>query len=122
VTPMVLMATLALGGLGAVVRFGVKEALNRNGDHRLATVLVNVLGSSLAGGLAALPVQSITQILIIGFAGALTTFSTLALQLTTKEPTDSWWSRPALALVHIVGAIGACWLTFLIVTLALSGG
>jgi len=121
-TPMVLVATLALGGLGAVVRFGVKEALHKNGNHRLAIVIVNILGSGLAGGLAALPAQPITQILIVGFAGALTTFSTLALQLARKEPTDYWWSRAALALLHIVGAIGTCWLAFHIVTLAGSAG
>lgn len=121
-TPLMVMATLALGGFGAVVRFAVKETLAKNGDHRLAVALVNIVGSGLAGGVAALPESALSQIIIVGFAGALTTFSTIAVQLATKKPSVPWWSHAVVALVHSVGAIGACVLAFHVVALTWPAG
>ncbi|MBT5730222.1 MAG: hypothetical protein HOI76_01865, partial [Microbacteriaceae bacterium] len=52
---MVLGLTVALGALGAVIRWLVWLSLNRYGRARLAIAIVNIAGSALVGGIAALP-------------------------------------------------------------------
>ncbi len=111
-TWLVVVGTLAAGGVGAVLRFVVQESLAARPAPWTAVLLVNIAGSALAGGVVALPTTSWTGVLVVGFAGGLTTFSTLALQLV-KTPTGP---KTAVllgrALVHIVGAVAAAWGTF----------
>lgn len=79
---------VALGGaLGAVSRFYVSYIVNKNfpTDVPLATLGVNVVGSFLIGLLVAFfiqytPNEQIKLFLITGFLGALTTYSTFAIE------------------------------------------
>ena len=75
------------GGLGALVRFGLQKLLPAHGFHiPLGVLLANVAGSLIAGftaGLALASTDSETAtalIVITGFCGGLTTFSTFALE------------------------------------------
>ena len=80
---------LALGGaLGAIARYWMTSGLNQSSQMAfpLGTLSVNVLGSFFIGGLyiflSERPELSETyrHLLITGFLGALTTFSTFSLE------------------------------------------
>lgn len=95
--------TLAVGvalaaGLGAVLRHVVAVAV---GAGPRATLLVNVVGSLLAGAVlgADLP-DGVTAVLVVGLAGGLTTLSTWAVEVLALR-------RPAAA-GYAVGTLGLC--------------
>ena len=79
---------LALGGaLGAIARYWMTSGLNQPGQMAfLGTLSVNVLGSFFIGGLYIYLSQRpelsevYRHLLITGFLGALTTFSTFSLE------------------------------------------
>lgn len=73
------MIALAVGGfLGAVGRYGFYQWVeSRAASPKLATWMVNGLGSLILGGL--LGAGSLSAFWVIGFLGAFTTFSTMAL-------------------------------------------
>ena len=80
---------LALGGaLGAIARYWMSSGLNQSGQMAfpLGTLSVNVLGSFFIGGLyiylSERPElsEAYRHLLITGFLGALTTFSTFSLE------------------------------------------
>ncbi|MEA1914661.1 MAG: CrcB family protein [Campylobacterota bacterium] len=82
-----ILAVGAGGFLGAVLRFYVNTQVAKNfpGDLPLATLGVNLLGSFLIGALIAIfiyySVSDTTRaFLITGFLGALTTYSTFAIE------------------------------------------
>lgn len=116
-TPLVVLGTLVAGSVGAVVRYVIQERLSARPAPWTAVLFVNSAGSALAGGVLALPQTALTEILVVGFAGALTTFSTLALQLVktpSGPPVTVLLGRGAL---HIAGAVGGAWVAFHIVSL-----
>ena len=94
---------VALGGAaGAAARYGASRAL----PGRRATLLVNLLGSLLLGLLVpAAPAPA--ALLGVGFCGALTTFSTYALEVL-----DGGGWRYAAA--STLGCLGACALGLLL--------
>jgi hypothetical protein len=75
-TPLVLAATVGLGAVGAVLRWLVMQALPHAPWWSLG--IVNITGSAAIGVVAALPEGFWSYPLMIGLAGGLTTFSTLA--------------------------------------------
>lgn len=111
-TVLVLLATLAAGGVGAVVRFLIQESLAARPAPWTAVLGVNIAGSALAGGVFALPTTALTGILIVGFAGGLTTFSTLAVQLVKTPSGPSGAVLLGRAVLHILGGVGAAWVAF----------
>ena len=79
---------VALGGaLGAVARYWISTSIQppNNSEFPVGTLLVNVIGSLLIGILfvviaeRSLLSESYRQLLIVGFLGAMTTFSTFSL-------------------------------------------
>ena len=79
---------VALGGaLGAVARYWISTSIQppNNSEFPVRTLLVNVIGSLLIGILfvviaeKSLLSESYRQLLIVGFLGAMTTFSTFSL-------------------------------------------
>jgi fluoride exporter len=93
------------GGLGALARFEIASRVARRGRFPVGTLLVNISGA-LATGLAGASTLSpeIRLIVVTGFLGGFTTFSTWMVEtgvLSRNEPT---WIPAAINLVGMLGA------------------
>jgi CrcB protein len=106
------LAVAVGGALGAMARYAVSIwVFNYSSDKfPYATLLVNVLGSFIMGILfviiverAALPAE-IRSLLMVGFLGAFTTFSTFSLDAL------SLWQNGHLfvALVYVLATVVLC--------------
>jgi CrcB protein len=79
-------AAVFLGGsIGAMARYGLGAWIAPTGEVPLATLAANLVGSALLGVLAGMVERRARRgwgwaMLGVGFAGALTTFSTFALE------------------------------------------
>ena len=104
---------VALGGaLGALARYGISTWVFAISIHKFpyATLAVNVLGSFLMGILfvliiekAALPAE-MRSLLMIGFLGAFTTFSTFSL-----DALGLWQNGYVfMALIYILATVILC--------------
>lgn len=122
-TPALVAAVLAAGAGGAVLRWVVSRWLSRpEGPYRnlpVAVLLVNVTGSALAGAILGLAEAGAVSadlrlILLTGFCGGLTTFSTLSVE-TIQLVLDGRW-RPAVLSVsaNLVLGIGAAAAAYLL--------
>jgi fluoride exporter len=109
------LVQIALGGaLGALARFGTQAlALRLVGPGFPAgTLAVNVLGSFLMG-LAAVWVSTrlgarFQPLVMVGFLGAYTTFSTYALDVLTLWDRGAGGQAVVYALGSVVLSVGAC--------------
>lgn len=101
------LGAIFLGGaLGALLRAGLAEAFSVGaGAWPWATFLVNVVGAALLGyWFTTLPHTSYRRpLLTTGLCGALTTFSTVQLELV--EMIDG--GRAGLAAVYLVASVAA---------------
>lgn len=101
------LAAIFLGGaLGALLRAGLAEALPAGGaEWPWATFLVNIAGAALLGyWFTTLPHTSYRRpLLTTGFCGALTTFSTVQLELV--EILDA--GRVGLAALYLSLSLAA---------------
>jgi len=101
------LGAIFLGGaLGALVRAGLGEAFPAGGaEWPWATFVVNVVGAALLGyWFTTLPHTSYRRpLLTTGFCGALTTFSTVQLELV--EMIDA--GRSGLAVAYIAASLAA---------------
>jgi CrcB protein len=97
------LAAVFVGGMaGALARAGVTVAWAPQAGHwPWATFLVNVAGAALLGWVVAGPRHH--RLLGTGFCGALTTFSTLQLELLGMLDAQ----RFALAAVYAAGSVAA---------------
>jgi len=114
----VLLAIFAGGFCGAIARALVGEALPyETGQWPWATLLVNVAGALLLGwvvtrvedGREAFPHAG--RLLGTGFCGALTTFSTLQLELLAMLDNDRYALAATYALVSVLAGLAAVALT-----------
>lgn len=111
-SPEILALTVALGALGAVLRYIIQSAWMGGARRYGAIVMVNILGSAIAGAAVALPESPLTLPLIVGLCGGLTTFSTLVLHLLPVPHSPVLWRRVSLGVAHVVGSVAACALAF----------
>lgn len=100
------------GAVGALVRWLVSNALNSSKSGvQLGTLAVNLIGSFLIGAitkyLSSLPGASpeVRLIVVTGFLGALTTFSTFSLETVALIKNGQLASACAMILLHLVGAL-----------------
>ena len=91
--------TALLVALGAAMGASVRFLLAVRRPDRLATFTVNVLGSGLLGALVH-PSPSVAALVGIGFCGALTTFSTFAVEVADSRS----WRYAVTTVVCCVGA------------------
>jgi len=81
VTPLLLLAVAVGGALGALLRQLTSVALAGRGRMPWGVLVVNVVGSFVAGLALALPLDPTVQLIIVsGVCGGLTTFSTFAVE------------------------------------------
>jgi CrcB protein len=76
--PALVAAVLVAGALGSVLRYGVSRWIP--GRFPWAVLVVNVVGSAIAGAVVAGTSGGIRLILVTGFCGGLTTFSTFSVE------------------------------------------
>ena len=109
---MTLISLIAVGGagfLGAILRFYTAEKLNNYNQFPFGTLLVNLIGSLLLGLLCGMHVEGIYYLLIgIGLLGALTTFSTLNVELIKLTE-----NRKTYLLYFISTYIGGLFVAFI---------
>lgn len=122
-SPLLVLGVLAAGAVGAVVRYVAGLAVSRTRSRLPWAVLaVNVAGSFVAGlmiGLAQAGAVSADAelVLVTGFAGGLTTFSTLSVetvQLVTEGRLRSAIASVAANLVLGILAAAGGWLVGLL--------
>ncbi|UMT74913.1 CrcB family protein [Staphylococcus roterodami] len=97
-----MIATLLVmigGGFGAVVRGALTDYCNAKFKSQLPipTLIVNLIGSFLIGLIMGMAISNtwLPALLVTGFLGGLTTFSTLAKELTLMM-------TPKLKLTHFI--------------------
>jgi fluoride ion exporter CrcB/FEX len=112
-TPAMLLVTVGMGALGALLRWLILQALPRAPWWSLG--IVNILGSAGIGVVAALPEGFWTYPLMVGLAGSLTTFSTLAIMMTPSTTEKLTRRVVAPVALHILAGILACALGFVAV-------
>ena len=109
-TPLVVVAVLVAGAIGAVLRYALSRALPERPGHLPGGILiVNVFGSGVAGALIGLAERAAVDgdlrlILVTGFCGGLTTFSTWSVE--TIELLDGGRWRAATLNVVVTLALG----------------
>lgn len=109
-SPLVVAAVLVAGAVGAVLRYALSRALPVRPGHLPGGILiVNVVGSALAGALIGLAERAaidgdLRLVLITGFCGGLTTFSTWSVE--TIELVDGGRWRAAILNVVMTFVLG----------------
>lgn len=78
---------VGIGGFfGAIIRFLLSKKLNESNRFPLGTLSVNLVGSLIVGVIFGLALPKVWMLFLVsGFAGALTTFSTMQ-----KEIIERW--------------------------------
>jgi CrcB protein len=105
------------GALGSVVRAGIGLVLT--GRFPWATLLINVSGSCLIGWLMARvgPVEdpaalTLRSLLVTGFCGGYTTFSTFSWQTLDQMQKGQWLAAAANVLLSVGLSLAAVWFGF----------
>jgi CrcB protein len=112
-TPGLAVVVLGAGAVGALLRYLAGLAVARTRPGPPWTVLaVNVAGSFIAGlaiGLSESGViaDDLRLVLVTGFAGGLTTFSTLSVETIQLAMTRRWRSAVANVTANLVLGVGA---------------
>lgn len=117
----VIAAVLLAGALGALARYGVSRASASRGPFPWAVLVVNVVGSALGGAVLGLAVAGAVSpewrlILLTGFCGGLTTFSTFSVE--TVQLVLDGKTRVAVGSVaaNLVLGIGAAAIGYVLTT------
>ena len=97
---------IALGGfLGAMARYlFYLVAESRWRQPKIATLLVNVLGSFVIGAFVAS--GNLSVFWLTGFLGAFTTFSTMALDAVKDFEDGKWLAGISYLAANLVGGLG----------------
>lgn len=119
-TPLLALAVVFAGGIAAVVRAVVSATFARRRGFPWAVLVVNVAGSGIGGAVMALAERAdvssdLALVLVTGFCGGLTTFSTMSVE-TVQLVRDG---RLVTALASVAGnltlGLGAAALAYLAV-------
>lgn len=105
---MNLLLFISLAALGGFIRYAIEyylPAVSSSAFPR-ATLIVNIAGSFLLGLVLALPGES-HVILGIGFCGALTTFSSVSLQLHRRLTLKAYRAALSYLVVLVIGGLFA---------------
>ena len=114
---------IALGGsVGAVMRFVVSSNIHRLAGREFpyGTLSVNVIGSLFMGFLYIILIERSSlsaewrSLLIIGFLGAFTTFSTFSIETLNLLESGEFLKAASNILLSVILCITAAWLGLLI--------
>lgn len=111
---MTWLAVFIGGGLGSLARFGVGKltTLFWASSFPLATLLVNVL-SCLVLGVVAYKMPNLSSfnqsLLIVGFCGGFSTFSTFSNETLTLMRQSEWLFVIANVVISIVACVAVLW-------------
>ncbi|WP_394178398.1 fluoride efflux transporter CrcB [Marinomonas posidonica] len=107
---------IAFGGaLGAVSRYGMTKWVNTYWHHHFpfATMMVNLLGCVLMGVAFVVisekmpSLEPYRPLIIVGFLGAFTTFSTFSLEIVSLIHMQAWLTALSYLLLScILGVLG----------------
>lgn len=107
---------IALGGaVGALSRYSATKWINGYWHHSfpLATMLINVLGCVLMGVVFVIisermpSLEPYRPLIMVGFLGAFTTFSTFSLEIVSLINMQAWLSAISYLLLScILGIVG----------------
>ncbi len=109
---------VALGGaFGSTLRYLLSKWIdgNASGSYPYGTFTVNIIGCLLIGVLSALLSKSnmpieLRLLLVTGFCGGFTTFSTFANESLSLMRTQDWLTFIAYITLSVWLGIGAVWL------------
>ena len=115
------------GGLGAWLRWGLSTALNaRLPSLPLGTLAANLLGGFLMGVLGEglllhwVP-EALRLLLLTGFLGGLTTFSTFSAEVVNSLRRGRRLAALMEILVHTAGSLALTWTGIMVMRALLSG-
>ncbi len=101
------------GFVGAIMRFFISSFVQKSADtfFPIGTLSVNVLGGFLIGFLALYFEQHIASeyraLVITGFLGALTTFSTFSYETVLLVENSAYMKAMANIIINVIFSIGA---------------
>ena len=109
-----MLAVAAGGALGALARYGTTVAVGRMTGIGFpwGTVAVNLIGSLTLGLLVGAFAhglhmsQEVRGLIIVGFLGAFTTFSTFSLDAVTLIERGTWWPAFGYVAGSVIAGIG----------------
>lgn len=125
-TAPLVLAVLAAGAAGAVIRFTITQLITapkhptKAAGFPWAVLVVNTVGSAIAGlivGLQAIDAVSPgwTLILLTGLCGGLTTFSTLSVETMQLVLRDRTRTAVINVVTNVGFGLGFAWLSFTLV-------
>lgn len=108
------------GALGTLSRYGLLVVVNKifNGHLPWGTFVVNIIGCFIVGLLWVFSekyvhlTNEMLAIILIGYVGAFTTFSTLILETFTLFKTSQWGLALINILIHNIVGIAALFMGF----------
>ncbi|HEU4757147.1 MAG TPA: fluoride efflux transporter CrcB [Agromyces sp.] len=112
-SPLVVAALLVAGAIGAVIRYALSRAFPVRPGHLPGGILiVNVVGSGVAGALIGLAERAalsadLRVVLVTGFCGGLTTFSTWCVETIELADGGRWRAAILNVVVTLVLGLGA---------------
>jgi CrcB protein len=123
VTPAIVAAVIGAGGVGAVLRYLATLLFPHDASSSrlpFGVLIVNVCGSFVAGLLLGLAVNSNLSaewqlVLVTGFCGGLTTFSTLSVEAIQLVERGRWRTASASIAANLVLGVGLAALGFVLV-------
>lgn len=116
-------AVLVAGAVGAVVRYLVSRALAERSNFPWGVLVVNVVGSAIGGAVLGLAHSggldpAVQLILLTGFCGGLTTFSTFSVESVQLVIDGKPRTAIVSAVANLVLGVAVAALTFALVTFA----
>lgn len=115
---MLLLAVAMAGGLGAIVRFGLQTLWPASGGRiPLGVLVANVAGSMIAGAALGVAVvggapDMLLTVIIAGFCGGLTTFSTFAVESIQLAQGRQWGTAVMNVLANLVMGFTVAFLSY----------
>ena len=112
-SPLVVGALLVAGAVGAVIRYALSRAYPVRPGHLPGGILiVNVVGSFVAGAVIGLAERAaisddVRLVLLTGFCGGLTTFSTWSVETVELVDGGRWRAAILNVVVTLAAGLGA---------------